>query len=593
MPELRDNGDFFNRDVLDFQYSLEPVETPFPTWGSVSSNNLVAMGANAAAAAPTASSNATTHPVKNTPVGTVGAARAPIVAVASSPTGANRHALPESSQVALQPGTVALDRHVFLRQRLGGESVSSGNSSTSTSSDNGSASDDGAAMGEWELVCNADIGVTVVKVEGEVAQGPGGRTTKAPKQAAARKKRQMRSGKSKAGSRKATKREGEGSAGASERATAGSGLTGRAGEYASWAALVRPLKQQWDHVEVPTVATAANSNVIATQCSDKTLNGACCSVFSTEPRPYDPTSFSVEQCSAQAHRTAVASYVLRVRCAGGAHIIRRTWDDLAALCTMLRLHFSLTGASLSDSTGAGGRAAAGGTAAPAAAAAAASAAGVEFAPADVVAVDAASGFLKNLLSRPGMTSATPVRRFLELEFLDGTIRGVVVDGGREKAAREVASMAAGAAASASMAAGLSAPLKPFIVPSDVETATRGEAALSISVTPPEGSLAQVTAGAGGTMASVTGVRLEGATRVFIPGRIAPALPAHPDAARDLAIVCRCLGKLGAAAFMSMPWGVGGVPHWGAKEAAAKAPAASVEGNKARIIASPRGSAVLA
>ncbi|CAN0268867.1 unnamed protein product, partial [Ectocarpus fasciculatus] len=37
--------------------------------------------------------------------------------------------------------------------------------------------------------------------------------------------------------------------------------------------------------------------------------------------------------------------------------------------------------------------------------------------------------------------------------------------------------------------------------------------------------------------------------VAVP-RPGQTLPAHPDAARDLAAVCRCLGELGASAFTS-------------------------------------------
>ncbi|CAM9943893.1 unnamed protein product, partial [Ectocarpus sp. 12 AP-2014] len=117
--------------------------------------------------------------------------------------------------------------------------------------------------------------------------------------------------------------------------------------------------------------------------------GGVCSVFSAQPCPNSTAAFSVEQCSAQAHPAAVASYVLRVRCAGGAHIVRRTWDDIVNLCTML------DGDVLARS--------------------AKKEAAIEFTPADVLAPDAASGFLKDLLVRPGMAWATPARRFLELE----------------------------------------------------------------------------------------------------------------------------------------------------------------------------------
>ncbi|CAM9279370.1 unnamed protein product, partial [Ectocarpus sp. 12 AP-2014] len=122
---------------------------------------------------------------------------------------------------------------------------------------------------------------------------------------------------------------------------------------------------------------------------------------------------------------AVASYVLRVRCAGGAHIVRRTWDDIVNLCTML------DGDVLARS--------------------AKKEAAIEFTPADVLAPDAASGFLKDLLVRPGMAWATPARRFLELEYLDGTLRGGVADDSRATAARQVASLAAFTTAAAAAA----------------------------------------------------------------------------------------------------------------------------------------------
>ncbi|CAM9386837.1 unnamed protein product [Pylaiella littoralis] len=62
------------------------------------------------------------------------------------------------------------------------------------------------------------------------------------------------------------------------------------------------------------------------------------------------------------------------------------------------------------------------------------------------------------------------------------------------------------------------------------------------------------------------------TSVVVP-RPAQSLPAHPDAARDLAAVCRCLGELGASVFTSSTSSVppafrGSAPYWNAAEGGA-------------------------
>ncbi|CAM9832041.1 unnamed protein product, partial [Choristocarpus tenellus] len=48
---------------------------------------------------------------------------------------------------------------------------------------------------------------------------------------------------------------------------------------------------------------------------------------------------------------------------------------------------------------------------------------VEFAPNNLLGSDASTGFLHELLCRPGLAQHLSVRRFLELEFLDGTFCG--------------------------------------------------------------------------------------------------------------------------------------------------------------------------
>lgn len=527
------------------------------------------MGANASAS----SAASATAPVAATPP--IATNHTPMGALSASTT-ATPSACPNPPAIASEPiqlaaytaasapaaaagigatvGTCLPERHVFLRERLGGESVSSGNSSTSNCSDNGSASDDTAPSGEWESKgSSAAVGDAAVRdsavgsvinggnaVNGVVGNGGCTTATNVLKKPTTRRKRQSSGDGSPMGgvSRKATKREIGMAPGASERVAADSGFGGAEG-YRSWSMLVQPLTQQWDHVEAPPTAAPGAATATSLQANnskssaDESFSGDCCRVFSREPRPHDLICFSVEQCSAQAHPTAVASYILRVRCSGGAHIVRRTWDDLAALCTMLR-----------NATTAGVVA-------------------VDFAPADVLAVDAASGFLTDLLLQPNMAISIPVRRFLELEFLDGTLRGGLEDCGREKAARVVASMAAGAAQSAAAAAGLAGSATSLVVPPNAfEPATAAATGLVSGRGLP-------TATAEGSMASATGLRLEGAMRILVAGRgSVPSIPSHPDAARDLAAVCRCLGELGAAAFMSVPRAAGGaVSYWGNKDAA--------------------------
>lgn len=531
LPELPENSEdgFFSKEALDFQYATGPAENPpFPTWGSTSAE-MAAMGTAAA-------TNAMTPP-SSTP-----AAGATVVS-AAAPTCGNKRALPESTQG--RPAGAA-DRTVFLRQRLGGESVSSGNSSTSTSSDNGSASDD--VSGDWEGGSSGgDARRTKPFVHGPPAfpraggrsGGPAVATTTAAEGAgsvqapnkAVRRMRHDRS-KSKGRSRKSGSR--SGNAGGK----AGSG--GRAGGYVSWATLVKPLKQQWDHVEAAAAVLPAAASKAAAAAPLE--SGGACSVFSAVPLPCDTTAFSVEQCSAQAHPTEVASYVLRVRCGAGAHIVRRTWDDIVSLCTLLRRDLALPATNATDTiTGIDGGVSGGTRAATAAAAAATASTGVEFAPADVVARDAASGFLKDMLARPGMAWAMPARRFLELEYLDGTLRGGAADDGREKTARQVAAMAAAAST-------VSAAVPQVAAASDAQLASGVESAAGGSVAAP-----------------ANGIRFEASRSSVGAPRAALSLPAHPDAARDLAAVCRCLGELGAAAFTTLPRVGGAAPYWAARD----------------------------
>lgn len=316
-----------------------------------------------------------------------------------------------------------------------------------------------------------------------------------------------------------------------------------------------PFKQQWDHVEAPpAVATAAAWSAGAG--SKLPASGGVCSVFSAEPRPDSTAAFSVEQCSAQAHPMAVASYVLRVRCAGGAHIVRRTWDDIVSLCSMLSRDPASSSPPPPPEAVAAGFASAEGTivavkeeavaATGTGTGAAAAAAAVEFTPADVLARDAASGFLKDILSRPGMACSTPVRRFLELEYLDGTLRGGLVDHSRANAARQVACLAAlttAAAAAASAAQGAFA------------VGDNAAAAASAAAETP------ATTSSGGDSGDFEPPAFGGEQQppAVVAPRPAQSLPAHPDAARDLAAVCRCLGELGASAFTPAPPSSSSVP----------------------------------
>ena len=294
---------------------------------------------------------------------------------------------------------------------------------------------------------------------------------------------------------------------------------------------------------------------------------------------------------------AVASYVLRVRCGGGAHIVRRTWDDIVGLCTMLGRDLALTSTKAPSMVTAAAAAAAacdlgvgpgpgvgigigidtGGSGSTRGATAS-----VEFTPADVLALDAASGFLRDLLARPGMALVVPVRRFLELEFLDGTLKGGSTDASRETTARQVATMAASSVTTRPIAAAAPSP----------DASAGGGAPVAAG----EG---QATIGFNGPLVTAGGSWQEGAvapasTAGFRPGasqlpfdasRAAISLPAHPDAARDLAAVCRCLGELGAAAFTSLPRVMGAASYWperddsaGATMAAAAAAAAAGNGS---------------
>ena len=369
---------------------------------------------------------------------------------------------------------------------------------------------------------------------------------------------------------------------------------------------MKPLKQQWDHVEAPAVGPAAGAS--RTAAAVPLQSGNVCSVFSLEPRPNDTTAFSVEQCSAQAHPMAVASYVLRVRCGGGAHIVRRTWDDIVSLCTMLGRDLALpsttppsmvvaaAAAAAACDVGVGPAAGAGigigvddggneGTTGVAAS--------VEFTPADVLALDAASGFLRDLLARPGMALVMPVRRFLELEFLDGTLKGGSTDASRETTARQVATMAASTVTSRSAPA-LAAP------GATLSPAGEGQAAGGLSrrqMTEDGSALGRAVA-----PALASGLRPGVSSQLPFDASRALSLPAHPDAARDLAAVCRCLGELGAAAFTSLPRVMGAASYWpeshdGASTAAATAPApggaaASAAGNR-RPVVQQHGVALLA
>lgn len=293
---------------------------------------------------------------------------------------------------------------------------------------------------------------------------------------------------------------------------------------------------------------------------------------------------------------AVASYVLRVRCAGGAHIVRRTWDDVVSLCTMLsrELARSPPEAAATEPAAAGAAAAAsassteGGIDAGKTAAAAGAGAGaaVEFTPADVLAHDAASGFLKDILSRPGTACSTPVRRFLELEYLDGTLRGGLVDHSRANAARQVACLAAlttAAAAAASAAQGAFA------------VGDKNAAAAATAAPPGAETTPATTSSSGDSGDAEPRFDVEQPPSVVAP-RPSQSLPAHPDAARDLAAVCRCLGELGASAFTPAPSSSvpaafrGAAPYWSAVGEEAAAPG---RGDDGASVAPQRGVALLA
>ncbi|CAM9627523.1 unnamed protein product, partial [Scytosiphon promiscuus] len=170
LPELPETADdrFFSKEELDFQYTTTPAENPlFPTWGSTGAE-MAAIGAAAAANAASASASAPRTMTPPPPAAAKSTSRA-----ARGGGGKKRALPPDVSQdrpfsaggaagaavpsVSSSSTATAGDRTVFLRQRLGGESVSSGNSSTSagsgsgsgSGSDNGSASDD-VVGAEWE-----------------------------------------------------------------------------------------------------------------------------------------------------------------------------------------------------------------------------------------------------------------------------------------------------------------------------------------------------------------------------------------------------------------------------------------------------------
>lgn len=376
--------------------------------------------------------------------------------------------------------------------------------------------------------------------------------------------------------------------------------------YASWDALVKPLKQQWDHVEAPAVGPSAGASRAEAVPLE---SGSVCSVFSPEPRPNDTTSFSVEQCSAQAHPMAVASYVLRVRCGGGAHIVRRTWDDIVSLCTMLGRDLALPSTSAPSMVAAAAAAAAacdigvgpvagvgigiGIDAGDIGSTRGGVTASVEFTPADVLALDAASGFLRDLLARPGMALVVPARRFLELEFLDGTLKGGSSDASRETAARQVATMAASSVATRPVPAAAAAP-SPGASAAGGALSPPGEGRTSVEL-----DARPVTGGGPVAPAPTAGIR-PGSSQLppFDASRAALSLPAHPDAARDLAAVCRCLGELGAAAFTSLPRVMGAASYWperddGAAAALAPAAAGAAAGGNRRPVVPQRGMALLA
>lgn len=627
LPDLPEAGEdrFFSKEALDFQYATGTAETPlFPTWGSTGAE-MASIGAAAAAAAPSATAmtlppSATAATATAVGVASKYAPSAPAPQPAARTFGTKR-ALPEAQLSPRAPARPAVsvsgaDRTVFLRKRLGGESVSSGNSSTSTCSDNGSASEDVA--GEWEGGGDGGDG-----------GGGGGRGGGAPRSKHVVQgppgfsRADLRNGGSAttAGTTAAIEAEATAAARAAVAGPAGStqavhattlrnrfagprakrhrykkprasggggGSSGQAGGlegegYASWDALVKPLKQQWDHVEAPAVGPSGGASKAEAMPLE---SGSACSVFSPEPRPNDTTSFSVEQCSAQAHPMAVASYVLRVRCGGGAHVVRRTWDDIVSLCTMLGRDLALpptsapsmvvaaAAAAAASDIGVGSASGVGigiGIDAGRSGSTRGVTASVEFTPADVLALDAASGFLRDLLARPGMALVVPVRRFLELEFLDGTLRGGSADSSRETTARQVATMASSSVAARPVPA--ATPPLDASVHGALSPAGEGRTTVGLDGRP--------RTGAGGAQgraiapAATAGLR-HGASQLlhFDASRAASSLPAHPDAARDLAAVCRCLGELGAAAFTSLPRVMGAASYWPERDDGASAPAAA-------------------
>lgn len=588
LPELPDTSDdrFFSKEALDYQWPSVAVDTPpFPTWGSTGAE----MAAISSAAEPTApitapATTATTSTVTIPPSPT-GGTKCPL----SNPSFQQQQQQQSQQQVAApehQPPkrpSVAADRTVFLRQRLGGESLSSGNSSTSTCSD--TASDD--VSGDWEA--GSGRGNTTSRAKSPVAGVGASKGTAAGGVGSSSGKKSARKKRKGSGpTSKERRRKSESHTSASKADIIGSvGGIGeqneRGGRYTSWDALVRPYKQQWDHIELPSEESEPEATETAkvgawqTTLDDhggegggESKCGGLCSRFSAQPLPGDPTAFSVEQCSAQAHPTAVASYVLRVRCGGGAHIVRRTWDDLATLCTMLgttpppasdvntvgsqsicrsdvqgdKTSTNHAASTVSDAVAAVAAATAAAVTDSGLGRPAATPNGLEFAPADVLGRNAASGFLRDLLERPGMIWATPTRRFLELEYLDGTLRGGTSDDRREKAARQVASLAASAASPAVFPAtlyqGTPQRQQQQQRSSEMDTSTTGgfKSAFQGGPLPSQG----LTVGAP-PAPNIWPVAAAAQRSALI-------FSAHPNAARDLAAVCRCLGELGATAFTS-------------------------------------------
>lgn len=559
---------------------------PFPTWGSTGAE----MAAISAAAGPTAAITA--------PAATATTATTSTVTIPPSPTSGTKCTLSnpsfqqqqqkQSEQQGAAPEhqppkrpPIAADRTVFLRQRLGGESLSSGNSSTSTYSD--TASDD--VTGDWEA--GGGRGNTSSRAKSPVAGAGASKATAAGGVGSSSVKKSSRKKRKASGPTSKERRRKSGNHTSASKANVSGSVGGGIGKqnengrrYVSWDALVKPYKQQWDHIELPSeesdpeATEAAMVGALQTTFDDhgsegggESKCGGLCSRFSDQPLPVDPTAFSVEQCSAQAHPTAVASYVLRVRCGGGAHIVRRTWDDLATLCTMLGTTpppssdvNTIASRNIRRSDVQGDKTATNPAASTVSAAVAAVAAatvaavtdsglgrpaatpnGLEFAPADVLGRNAASGFLQDLLERPGMIWATPTRRFLELEYLDGTLRGGVSDDRREKAARQVASLAASAASPAVFPPTLyqgTQQRQQQQWSSEMDASTTGGFKTAFQGGPVASQCLTVGAPLAPNIWPVAAAA-QRSTLIF---------SAHPDAARDLAAVCRCLGELGATAF---------------------------------------------